>query len=158
MLDEQMVDDTVTPEEGATPEPETSEGANEATTETVAEAVTPAEETADVSEAEVVAAEPAVTAVLDNAVEAGAPTEREPHRKARTGLVVSDKMDKTITVLVRRRVRHPLYKKYFFKSKKYMAHDETNDCNIGDRVRIVETRPMSARKRWGLDEVLERAK
>jgi small subunit ribosomal protein S17 len=79
-------------------------------------------------------------------------------RKTRQGLVVSNKMNKSIVVAVVRRVRHPLYKKYFNKTKKYMAHDETNDCNVGDTVRIVETRPVSARKRWRVDAIVERAK
>jgi small subunit ribosomal protein S17 len=79
-------------------------------------------------------------------------------RKSRIGLVVSNKMDKSITVAVVRRVRHPLYKKYFNKTKKYMAHDELNECGVGDRVRIVETRPLSARKRWRVDVILEKAK
>jgi small subunit ribosomal protein S17 len=79
-------------------------------------------------------------------------------RKVRTGVVTSNKMDKSIVVAVVRRVRHPLYKKYFNKTRKYMAHDEANECNPGDTVRIIETRPLSARKRWRLDEVLERAK
>lgn len=84
--------------------------------------------------------------------------EKVPHRKTRTGVVVSDKMNKSIVVRVTRHVRHPLYKKYFFKSKKFMVHDENNECNIGDTVRIVETRPLSARKRWRLDTIVERAK
>lgn len=79
-------------------------------------------------------------------------------RKTRTGLVTSNKMDKTITVSVERRLQHPIYGKYVKKSKKFVAHDEANDCNIGDRVRIMETRPLSKRKRWRLVEVLERAK
>ncbi len=79
-------------------------------------------------------------------------------RKSRTGLVVSNKMNKSIVVAVVRRVRHPLYKKYFNKTKRYMAHDENNDCNVGDTVRIVETRPLSANKRWALDLIVERAK
>lgn len=79
-------------------------------------------------------------------------------RKVRQGIVVSNKMDKSITVKIVRRVRHPLYKKYFNKTKKYMAHDESNECSIGDTVRIVETRPMSARKRWRVDAIIERAK
>lgn len=79
-------------------------------------------------------------------------------RKIRTGLVVSNKMQKSIVVKVVRRVRHPMYKKYFNKSKKYMAHDENNECKIGDTVRIVETRPLSSRKRWNLDAVVEKAK
>ena len=79
-------------------------------------------------------------------------------RKTRIGLVVSNKMNKSIVVAVERRVRHKLYKKYFNKTKKYMAHDENNDCGIGDRVRIVETRPLSAHKRWRLEEIVEKAK
>jgi small subunit ribosomal protein S17 len=79
-------------------------------------------------------------------------------RKIRTGLVVSNKMQKSIVVEIIRRVRHPLYKKYFNKTKRYMAHDETNEANVGDTVRIVETRPLSARKRWRLDAIVEKAK
>ncbi|MCH2083346.1 MAG: 30S ribosomal protein S17 [Saprospiraceae bacterium] len=79
-------------------------------------------------------------------------------RKTRTGVVSSNKMDKTITVSVERRLRHPIYGKFVKKTNKFVAHDETNDCNIGDTVRIMETRPMSKRKRWRLVEVLERAK
>ena len=70
----------------------------------------------------------------------------------------SNKMDKTISVEVQRRIQHPIYGKFMKKSKKFIAHDENNDCNIGDTVRIMETRPMSKRKRWRLVEVLERAK
>ena len=79
-------------------------------------------------------------------------------RKTRTGVVSSNKMDKTITVSVERRLRHPIYGKFVKKTNKFVAHDETNDCNIGDTVRIMETRPLSKRKRWRLVEVLERAK
>lgn len=67
-------------------------------------------------------------------------------------------MDKTISVTVERRIKHPIYGKYMKRSKKFIAHDETNDCNIGDMVRIMETRPLSKRKRWRLIEVIERAK
>lgn len=79
-------------------------------------------------------------------------------RKTRVGIVVSNKMDKSIVVTVVRRVRHPLYKKYFNKTKRYMAHDEENTCRVGDTVRITETRPLSARKRWRLETIVERAK
>jgi small subunit ribosomal protein S17 len=79
-------------------------------------------------------------------------------RKIRTGKVVSNKADKTIIVAEERQVAHKLYKKYFKRTKKYMAHDEENACKIGDVVRIMETRPLSARKRWRLVEVVERAK
>ncbi|MEL6132365.1 MAG: 30S ribosomal protein S17 [Bacteroidota bacterium] len=79
-------------------------------------------------------------------------------RKVRVGRVVSNKMEKSITVLVERRVKHPIYGKFVKKSKKLMAHDEENTCGIGDTVRIMETRPLSKNKRWRLIEVIERAK
>jgi small subunit ribosomal protein S17 len=79
-------------------------------------------------------------------------------RKVREGLVVSDKMDKTIVVAVEDRVKHALYGKVLRKTSRLKAHDETNQCGIGDRVRIMETRPLSATKRWRLVEVLEKAK
>jgi len=79
-------------------------------------------------------------------------------RKQRVGIVLSDKMQKTITVSVERKVQHPIYGKFIKKSTKYTAHDEQNDCNIGDVVRIMETRPLSKRKRWRLVEIIERAK
>lgn len=75
-----------------------------------------------------------------------------------TGKVTSDKADKTIVVATIRQVKHPLYKKYYKKTKKLMAHDENNICKIGDTVKIIEHRPLSARKRWMLVEVLEKAK
>jgi len=74
-----------------------------------------------------------------------------------TGLVISDKMDKTIVVLIRRRVRHPIYKKYIFRSTRLHAHDEQNQCSIGDRVTIGETRPLSRKKSWALVRIEERA-
>lgn len=86
-----------------------------------------------------------------------AQTERA-QRRQRTGRVVSDRMDKTITVAVDRQVKHPIYGKYITKTTKYMAHDESNDANIGDTVQIMSTRPLSKRKTWRLVEVLERAK
>jgi small subunit ribosomal protein S17 len=79
-------------------------------------------------------------------------------RKIRVGLVTSDKTDKTITVNVERQFAHPLYKKIIKKSKKFMAHDESNEAHVGDRVKIVESRPISAQKRWKLVEIVERAK
>ena len=79
-------------------------------------------------------------------------------RKTRTGIVTSNKMDKTITVNVERKVIHPMYGKFLKKSKKYTANDETNECNEGDLVRIMETRPLSKNKRWRLVEIIERAK
>ncbi len=79
-------------------------------------------------------------------------------RKARIGLVSSNKMDKTITVQVERKVKHPIYGKFVKKTSKFTAHDENNECNIGDTVRIMETRPLSKNKRWRLVEVIEKAK
>ncbi|WP_407659077.1 30S ribosomal protein S17 [Marivirga aurantiaca] len=79
-------------------------------------------------------------------------------RKERIGLVVSNKMEKSVTVSVERKVKHPIYGKFLKKTTKFMAHDETNDCNIGDKVKIGETRPMSKNKRWRLVEIIERAK
>ena len=83
--------------------------------------------------------------------------EQVAHKKSRVGVVVSNSMDKSITVLVSRRLRHPIYGKFVKKSKKFMAHDENNDCNPGDLVRIEETRPLSKRKRFTLVEIVERA-
>lgn len=79
-------------------------------------------------------------------------------RKQRIGVVTSNKMDKTIAVSVERRVKHPIYSKTMKSTKKYLAHDETNTCTIGDTVRIMETRPLSKLKRWRLVEIIERAK
>jgi small subunit ribosomal protein S17 len=79
-------------------------------------------------------------------------------RKVREGVVVSNKMDKTAVVAVIERVRHPKYGKFMMQTKKLYAHDETNDVNIGDKVRVMETRPTSKNKRWRITEVLERAK
>ena len=79
-------------------------------------------------------------------------------RKARVGLVTSSSMDKSIAVYVERKIKHPVYGKYMKKSKKLIAHDEKNECNVGDTVRIMETRPLSKIKRWRLIEILERAK
>ena len=79
-------------------------------------------------------------------------------RKTRTGVVVSDKMDKTIVVEIRTRVRHPLYGKIMNRTNKIKAHDEENQCGIGDTVKIMETRPLSKDKRWRLVEIIEKAK
>ena len=79
-------------------------------------------------------------------------------RKTRVGIVVSDKMDKTITIAVKYRVRHPLYGKIMNRTTKIKAHDEKNECGIGDTVRVMETRPLSHDKRWRLVEIIEKAK
>lgn len=79
-------------------------------------------------------------------------------RKTRVGRVISDKMDKTIVVEVVEHVRHPLYKKYIQKTLKLKAHDEQNECRVGDKVRVMETRPLSRDKHWRLVEIIEKAK
>ena len=80
------------------------------------------------------------------------------YKKTRIGLVTSSKMDKTITVSIERKIKHPIYGKFMKKSKKFTAHDEKNDCNPGDLVKIIESRPLSKKKRWRLAEIIERAK
>lgn len=79
-------------------------------------------------------------------------------RKVREGIVVSSKMDKTVVVAIEQRVKHPLYGKVMTKSERLKAHDEANEAGVGDRVRVMETRPLSASKRWRLVEILEKAK
>lgn len=79
-------------------------------------------------------------------------------RKTKVGIISSDKMDRSRVVLVERSIKHPLYKKYVKKTSKFMAHDENNESHLGDVVRIMETRPLSKRKRWRLIEIIERAK
>ena len=80
------------------------------------------------------------------------------NRKIRMGTVISNKMDKTATVLMERIIEHPLYHRVVKRSKKLLAHDENNECQIGDKVVVVETRPLSKRKRWKVAEIVERAK
>ena len=94
---------------------------------------------------------------MSEVTETAAAAERK-NRKTREGLVVSSKMDKTAVVAVVERVRHPKYGKFMMRTKKLYAHDEANDANIGDRVRVMETRPLSKSKRWRVVEILERAK
>ena len=79
-------------------------------------------------------------------------------RKTKVGMVVSDKMDKTIVVAIEDRVQHPLYKKIMKKTYKLKAHDENNECGVGDKVRVMETRPLSRDKRWRVVEIVEKAK
>lgn len=79
-------------------------------------------------------------------------------RKERTGRVVSNKMDKSITIAIERKVKHPKYGKFMTKTTKLMAHDERNECGIGDTIKIMETRPLSKNKRWRLIEIIEKAK
>ncbi len=90
--------------------------------------------------------------------EANKMAEQRGIRKTRVGVVVSDKMDKTVVVAIRTRVKHPLYGKIMNRTEKFKAHDEENSCGIGDTVRIMETRPLSKDKRWRLVEIVEKAK
>lgn len=85
-------------------------------------------------------------------------TNEQKLKKQRVGLVTSNKNDKTITVMVERKLKHPIYGKFVKRNKKFMAHDEANACGVGDLVRIVESRPLSALKRWRLVEIIEKAK
>ncbi|MBI4809858.1 MAG: 30S ribosomal protein S17 [Ignavibacteriales bacterium] len=85
-------------------------------------------------------------------------SERTTQRKVRLGRVVSNKMKKSIVVAIERRIAHPIYKKYFTRTSKLMAHDEKQEANIGDYVKIMETRPLSKQKRWRLVEIVEKAK
>ena len=84
--------------------------------------------------------------------------ERTTLRKEITGIVVSDKMDKTVVVAATNKKKHPLYKKTITRTTKFKAHDENNECGVGDRVRVMETRPLSKDKRWRLVEIIEKAK
>jgi small subunit ribosomal protein S17 len=128
------------------------ETSTEAEVEEVA-AVETAEPTPDVAPAAVAAA-PAPAAKADLVVD----TDGRKNRKTREGLVVSDKMDKTAVVAVIERVRHAKYGKFMMRTKRLYAHDETNDAHTGDKVRVMETRPLSKNKRWRIVEVMERAK
>jgi small subunit ribosomal protein S17 len=119
--------------------------------ETVAEAVTSAVETVVET---VSAGAAAVVEAIAGDEKAAAATKGK--RAERIGIVTSDKMTKTVVVIVDRKVKHPIYRKYVRKSKKFMAHDETG-AKIGDRVRIIETRPLSARKRWRVVEIIQKA-
>jgi len=94
----------------------------------------------------------------EQANETAQPAVERGARKTRVGIVVSDKMDKTVVVAVEDRVKHPLYGKVLRRTSRLKAHDEQNDCGIGDRVLVMETRPLSATKRWRIVEILERAK
>ncbi len=85
-------------------------------------------------------------------------SEKRNFRKTRTGVVVSDKMDKTVVVAIATRVRHPLYKKIVKRTYKLKAHDERNECGVGDKVRVMETRPLSKDKRWRMVEIIEKAR
>jgi ribosomal protein uS17 len=121
------------------------------------------QEGAAVEETPTTAIETVAEAAVETVVNYFAPEEEAEEsgrneRKTRTGLVASNKMDKTNSVVIERRLKHPIYGKYVKKSKKLIAHDENNDGQIGDLVTLMETRPISRRKRWRLVSVLEKAK
>ena len=99
-----------------------------------------------------------VTTTAPQVAAEGTADEPRAFRKVRDGLVVSDKMNKTVVVAVEDRVQHPLYKKTLRRTNKLKAHDENNECGVGDRVLLMETRPLSATKRWRVVEILEKAK
>lgn len=101
---------------------------------------------------------PDTSAVITESKALNGDSVKRGRRKTRIGKVVSNKMDKSIIVAIERRIIHPIYKKYFKKTTKFMAHDQNNVANIGDIVKIMETRPLSARKRWRLVEVIEKVK
>jgi small subunit ribosomal protein S17 len=107
----------------------------------------------EMSESPITAAEPAPAAAASPST-----SDDRAARKVREGTVVSDAMDKTVVVAVTERVRHPRYNKFVQRTKRLYVHDEANDVNVGDRVRVMETRPLSRSKRWRVVEVLERAK
>jgi small subunit ribosomal protein S17 len=96
--------------------------------------------------------------MTDSAAQQDGTTAARARRKVREGMVVSDKMDKTVVVVIEDRVKHPLYGKVMRRTSKLKAHDENNACGIGDRVMLMETRPLSATKRWRVIEILEKAK
>jgi len=112
----------------------------------------------EVSESAVGVAEESSSSAEEQEASEGAAQgqKRRGQRRRLVGVVVSDKMDKTIVVMVERRKAHPLYKKYYTRRKKFLAHDEQNECRVGDVVQIMETRPLSRRKRWRLVKILER--
>jgi len=140
-----MPDVTSAGEGSASDEPEAARGQSAAETE-------PAVETGSASD------EPEAARGQSAADDEPAVDMERAARKVREGLVVSNKMDKTAVVAVVDRVRHAKYNKFVLRTKKLYAHDETNDVNIGDKVRVMETRPLSKNKRWRITDVLERAK
>jgi small subunit ribosomal protein S17 len=117
----------------------------------------PDETVTDETTTDATSGEPAASATAGRTAPGGSTGDRT-RRKVRVGVVVSDKMDKTVLVRIDRRVRHPLYKKTVARANKLAAHDEHNDAHIGDLVRVVETRPLSKSKRWRVVEIVEKAK
>ena len=132
----------------------TNSDAESASSEAASSEAAPAEETETATADQPQADQPRSSA--SSTEQPTEPTERN-LRKERIGVVTSYKMNKTITVAVQRRIKHAIYGKFIGKTSKFTAHDENNDCGIGDTVRIMETRPLSKNKRWRLVEILERA-
>ncbi len=127
-------------------------------TETSVEETVTQEPAAEEPAAEEKAAEDYAKTVTEDVSEEKKKDDSKGYKRVMQGKVLSNKSDKTINVLIERQVAHPIYKKYYKQSRKVLAHDENNDCNIGDVVRIKEHRPLSARKRWNLLDIVERAK
>lgn len=152
-------EENINPEAGGEPSEELAEASADATPAAIAAPDAPADEAVS---APLVDTPSATSEEAPLMAPEGFRLEKEQgprnERKMKIGLVTSDKMDKTITVAVQRKIKHPFYGKFINKTTKFAAHDETNDAHIGDRVRIMETRPLSKRKRWRLIEVIERAK
>ena len=144
-------------EENSNKEPNVEEGGSEQTTE-----ATTSSAASEAQEESAVADSPSSESTEEIKPEDTAQHALDLHhgrnlRKERIGQVTSNKMNKTITVAVQRRIKHPIYGKFIGKTTKFTAHDENNDCGIGDTVRIAETRPLSKNKRWRLAEIIERA-
>ena len=144
-------------EENTNKEPNVEEGGSEQTTE-----ATTSSAASEAQEESAVADSPSSESTEEIKPEDTAQHALDLHhgrnlRKERIGQVTSNKMNKTITVAVQRRIKHPIYGKFIGKTTKFTAHDENNDCGIGDTVRIAETRPLSKNKRWRLAEIIERA-
>jgi small subunit ribosomal protein S17 len=140
---------------------EVTENTEEVSEANAEETPTETQETSTVADAPVSETEEKVEEKSNENATAGKEEEKEekiPHKRILTGKVKSNKPDKTIIVAVEAQVMHPLYKKYYKKTKKFMAHDAENNCNEGDTVRIKEHRALSAKKRWILDKIVERAK
>jgi small subunit ribosomal protein S17 len=143
-------------EKNQTPETEETEPTEEPVAEPVAETPQDLVEAGEAVEAGLDASPSKGPALDQDEGQIQTDTERN-RRKERVGLIVSDRADKTVTVAVEALVRHPMYKKRVRRSKKFIVHDERNEARVGDTVRIIETRPLSARKRWRLANVISRA-
>jgi len=154
----QPTDDGIVEAENETPTVSAGTAANATSTAGATSASEkPDASASEQSDTDASASQQSSTASEQSSTDSEQPEERA-RRKAREGFVVSNSMDKTVVVAVIERVRHPKYNKFINQTKRLYAHDEANDVNVGDRVRVMETRPMSKSKRWRVTDVLERAK